>query len=62
MTMPRFPDMSTDLAPEEGVSRCVCGSKYWDRGDETGARPVCHSCGEPWRPVTIVPARTARAG
>lgn len=31
--------------PEEGVSRCPCGCKYWD-GDH------CHDCGDRWRPDT----------
>lgn len=29
--------------PEEGCTRCDCGSKYWD-----GNR--CHSCGDRFRP------------
>lgn len=33
--------------PEEGWTRCSCGSKYWD-GD------VCHSCGTKWdRTLTV---------
>lgn len=31
------------IAPTEGVTRCSCGSKYWD--DAT-----CASCGERWTP------------
>ena len=32
-------------APQEGITRCWCGSKYWD--GET-----CHSCGEKWQAAT----------
>ena len=31
----------SDKHPQEGCTRCWCGSKYWD-GD------ICHSCGEKW--------------
>lgn len=30
-------------APLGGVTRCACGSKYWDG-------TVCASCGERWSP------------
>lgn len=32
-----------DNTPTEGVTRCDCGSKYWDGN-------VCHSCGERYSP------------
>lgn len=32
-----------EVVPTEGVTRCDCGSKYWDEN-------VCHSCGEKYRP------------
>lgn len=35
-------------AHHEGITRCACGSKYWDDArDESGRHViVCHSCGE----------------
>jgi hypothetical protein len=37
--------------PEEGNTRCACGSKYWDKAPESSkysGRYVCASCGDPW--------------
>jgi hypothetical protein len=36
------------MFPVEGLTRCSCGSKYWDAD-------VCHSCGEPYGAVNKVP-------
>lgn len=40
-------DAKYTVAPAEGLSRCGCGSKYWDAN-------ICHSCGEPFRLPTNV--------
>lgn len=32
-----------DDMPQEGVDRCICGSKYWDDN-------LCHSCGAKFKP------------
>lgn len=32
----------------EGITRCACGSRYWDDARDASGKPivVCHSCGE----------------
>lgn len=46
--MPTYTDhtaeVTTTTHPQEGCTRCGCGSKYWD-GD------FCASCGERYRPA-----------
>jgi hypothetical protein len=37
----------TTTGPTEGITRCACGSKYWDGN-------TCHSCGAPYAPTSYM--------
>lgn len=59
--------MTEVRVPQEGVDKCLCGSKYWDRlvarevRERLNERPrilrtegfVCHSCGEKFDPRNL---------
>jgi len=38
----------TETTPTEGITRCDCGCKYWDKNTEGQWR--CHSCDWQYHP------------